>query len=406
MMSHNHPTMTFNNSVKRPLAARVLLAMLNNIDAGSLTLTTPDGHVITFGNTSTEASAQLHIHDWRAASLLIRQGDIGFAESLRKNWISSPDLLQLFTLALRNQQHLDRTVNGKWWSLILRRLSHCLLRNNSRHGSKRNIQAHYDLGNAFYQLWLDDTMTYSAAWFSGKTDMTLAEAQLAKYDRIIDELKATPGQRILEIGCGWGGFAERAAQRGFEVFGITLSPAQLQYATERIEKAGLDHLVTLALQDYRDVTGKFDHIVSIEMLEAVGKNHWHSYFSRLPLRLKDGGKIVIQSIDIQDSSFDSYQYGTDFIQQFIFPGGMLPCPNAIRSHAQQASLRLDNVQSFGLDYAKTLQLWYDRFMYRLDSVRAQGFDDSFIRLWQMYLKYCEAGFRERKTDVKLWTLSA
>jgi len=389
-----------------PISGRLLLGLLEKLQHGRLMLTTPDGMSRLFGASHATIQASLTIHDWRCAGLILNKGDIGFAESLRQGWLDTPDMLNLFRLAIHNQRTLQRAIHGKWWSLLLRRLTHLVLRDNSRAGSKRNIQAHYDLGNAFYRLWLDESMTYSAAWFGGNHNQSLYEAQLAKYDQILDELDAKPGQHILEIGCGWGGFAERAAMRGLHVYGITLSPSQLAYAQARIEHAGLAQQVTLSLQDYRDLNGQYDHIVSIEMLEAVGEDHWPSYFSVIKRSLKQGGKAVIQSIDIQDEHFEHYRTGTDFIQQFIFPGGMLPCPAEMRYQTRHAGLAISHVQSFGLDYARTLHLWFERFTDQLPAVRAEGFDEPFIRIWEMYLKYCEAAFLEKRTDVKLWTLTA
>ncbi len=404
MKSKSNRALSLQPVTKLPLPGQMFFSMLDKLEHGMLDVTTPDGLVRSFGQTSSDVNAQLHIHDWQATHLILVQGDIGFAESVRRGWVSSPDLLALFRLAIHNQQVLEQAIHGKWWALLVRRLSHLWLHANSRSGSKRNIHAHYDLGNDFYQQWLDPSMTYSAAWFGKQREQSLEQAQHAKYQRILDELDAQPGQHILEIGCGWGGFAEYAAQRGFKVDGITLSPAQLAFAEQRIHKQGLDAQVNLRLQDYRDLDGQYDHIVSIEMLEAVGETHWQTYFSILQHCLKPGGKVVIQCIDIADRYFPHYRSSTDFIQQFIFPGGMLPCPSSLYTHAQRAGLKVKRLQSFGQDYAHTLHLWHQRFMSQLSAIRAQGFDDAFIRLWEMYLKYCEAGFIEQRTDVKLWTL--
>ncbi|WP_293779637.1 cyclopropane-fatty-acyl-phospholipid synthase family protein [uncultured Oxalicibacterium sp.] len=404
MKSKSSRTLSFPKPETLPLAGHLLFAMFERIEEGTLEVTTPDGVVLRFGNGS-GIHADLAIHDWRAARPMMMQGDIGFADSLRQGWVSSQGLLELFRLVIRNQHALERALHGKWWALLLRRLSHLWLNNNSRSGSRRNIQAHYDLGNSFYQLWLDSSMTYSSAWFGDDEHVSLDRAQSNKYQRILDELDARPGQRILEIGCGWGGFAEHAARQGISVHGITLSPAQLAFAEQRMREAGLDDRVTLTLQDYRDVDAQYDHIVSIEMLEAVGEAHWSTYFAMLKRSLKPQGKIVLQSIDIADAHFAHYRSSTDFIQQFIFPGGMLPSPSILQAQAERAELQLERHQSFGLDYARTLHHWRRAFMSQLDQVRAQGFDDAFIRLWEMYLTYCEAGFLERRTDVALWTLS-
>ena len=387
-----------------PLTGRMLVNLLGRMTVGSLTLVDPQGSAMVLGDSSHGLHGVLRIHDWRAAGKILRQGDIGFAESLRLGWLDSPDLLSLFIMALRNEQ-VSAAVHGQWWALLVKRLTHWVLRDNSRKGSRRNILSHYDLGNDFYQLWLDPSMTYSSAWFQGDDKKDLTLAQDAKYDRILDELGAKPGQTILEVGCGWGGFAERAAKRGINVVGITLSDAQLAFAQKRMQRQQLDGLVELRLQDYRDVTGQFDHVVSIEMFEAVGLRHWPGYFAMLSRSLKPGGKIVVQTIDIADPYFEAYANGTDFIQQYIFPGGMLPSPSRFMECASEAGLKHANVLSFGFDYAETLNRWSQAFEANISAVRSHGFDDPFIRLWRMYLAYCEAGFRERRTDVKQWTLS-
>jgi cyclopropane-fatty-acyl-phospholipid synthase len=387
-----------------PWAGRAFVTMLSRLKVGSLTLIDPIGRSILFGRQGAWPHAQLQIHDWRAAGAILRQGDIGFAESYRQQWIDSPDLLSLFRLALQNEDAVD-SVHGAWWALLIKRLVHWVARDNSRRGSRKNIVAHYDLGNDFYKLWLDPSMSYSAAIFGDRPDGDLTEAQHAKYDRLLDQLDAKPGQHILEIGCGWGGLVERAALRGLRVTGITLSDEQLAWAQKRMHDAGLADQVELVLRDYRDVEGEFDHIVSIEMFEAVGLRHWPGFFKMLKRCLKPGGKVALQSIDIADSRFESYVSGTDFIQQYIFPGGMLPSPSRFESLAQDAGLVVCDSYSFGLDYAETLNRWSQAFEAQLPKVSELGFDESFIRLWRMYLSYCEAGFREGRTDVKQWVLA-
>ena len=388
-----------------PWSARLFVKLLEKLTVGSLTLVDPRGSIVRLGQVTEPPHAELRIHDWRAAGLILRQGDVGFAESLRRGWIDCPDMRALFTLALRNEQ-LSAAVNGHWWALLIKRLTHWVVRDNSRRGSRRNILSHYDLGNDFYRLWLDPSMTYSAAIFDSNASLDLQAAQDAKYDRILDQLEAQPGQTVLEVGCGWGGFAERAARRGLNVVGITLSDAQLEWGTRRMAQAGLSERVDLRLQDYRDVTGQFDHIVSIEMFEAVGLLHWPGYFQMLARALKPGGRIVVQSIDIADDCFDAYRHGTDFIQQYIFPGGMLPSPTRFQSECEHAKLQCLAVKSIGIDYAETLKHWAQRFEDNISAIREQGFDDAFLRLWRMYLAYCEAGFREARTDAKQWTLCA
>lgn len=408
-MSSNEERLS-GSMVKIPWSGRLLVSLLSRITYGSLKLIDPAGIEMMLGQNASVPSAEmphaeLRIVDWRAAGLILRQGDIGFAESLRRGWVDSPDLVALFTLAIRNEQ-ISEVVDGHWWALLLKRLSHWILKDNSRAGSRRNILSHYDVGNSFYRLWLDPSMTYSAALFEGDTEQSLEQAQDAKYDRILDQINAQPGQTILEVGCGWGGFAECAAKRGLNVVGITLSDAQLEWATQRMRNAGLSERVKLRLQDYRDVPEKFDHIVSIEMFEAVGLLHWSGYFQMLARCLKPGGRIVIQTIDIAEEKFDSYRSGTDFIQQYIFPGGMLPSPSRFKKECEAAGLRTLEVLSFGQDYAETLKRWAQRFDASLTQIRELGYDDAFVRIWKMYLAYCEVGFRQTRTDVKQWTLCA
>ena len=408
-MSSNEERLS-GSMVKIPWFGRLLVSLLSRITYGSLKLIDPAGIEMMLGQNASVPSAEvphaeLRIVDWRAAGLILRQGDIGFAESLRRGWVESPDLVALFTLAIRNEQ-ISEAVDGHWWALLLKRLSHWILKDNSRAGSRRNILSHYDVGNSFYRLWLDPSMTYSSALFEGDMARGLEQAQDAKYDRILDQINARPGQTVLEVGCGWGGFAERAAKRGLNVVGITLSDAQLEWATQRMRNAGLSERVTLRLQDYRDVPEKFDHIVSIEMFEAVGLLHWSGYFQMLARCLKPGGRIVIQTIDIAEEKFDSYRSGTDFIQQYIFPGGMLPSPSRFKKECEAAGLRTLEVLSFGQDYAETLKRWAQRFDASLTQIRELGYDDAFIRIWKMYLAYCEVGFRQTRTDVKQWTLCA
>jgi cyclopropane-fatty-acyl-phospholipid synthase len=388
-----------------PWSAKLFVNLLSKLNTGSLTLIDPQGSSMLIGRAGDAPHAELRIQDWRAAGRILRQGDVGFAESLRRGWLDCPDLLALFTLAMLNEK-LSAAVNGHWWALLVKRVTHWVFRDNSRRGSRRNIMSHYDLGNDFYKLWLDPSMTYSAGIFGQSANLSLEESQDAKYDRILDQLGARPGQTILEVGCGWGGFAERAARRGLDVVGITLSDAQLEWAQRRIDRAGLSDRVSLRLQDYRDVTGQFDHIVSIEMFEAVGLLHWRNYFQMLAKSLKPGGRIVVQTIDIAEEHFEAYRDGTDFIQQYIFPGGMLPSPTRFRLECQRAGLVSIDTQSFGLDYAETIKRWALKFEEQISAIREQGFDDAFIRIWRMYLAYCEAGFRERRTDVKQWTLCA
>jgi len=277
-------------------------------------------------------------------------------------------------------------------------------RKNTKRGSRRNIAEHYDLGNDFYRPWLDESMTYSAALFDGVE--TLEDAQRKKIDRVADLLDLKGGEQVLEIGCGWGALAERIVRNyKCRLTGLTLSQEQLAFASERLRQEIAEGKAEIRLQDYRDTGGVFDRIVSIEMFEAVGESYWPSYFATLKRCLRPGGRACIQTIVIDDALFDRYRVGTDFIQQYIFPGGMLPSPAAFRRAAQRAGLAVVNEHAFGTDYARTLATWRERFHARLDAVRALGFDDRFVRIWDFYLAYCEAAFARRSTDVVQFTLA-
>ena len=407
MRLNDHPVGVSRHAI--PFAGRIFIRMLERISVGCLRLVQPDGLIRSFGQRIEEPRgavhvAQLDVYDWRAATLILRQGDVGFAESLRRGWIGCDDLVALFSIAMLNQQ-VAQAVDGQWWALLLKRLSHWVFKDNSRSGSRRNILSHYDVGNSFYQLWLDPSMSYSSAFFAGDLSLDLEVAQNQKYDHILDQLGAQAGQTILEIGCGWGGFAERAARRGLNVVGITISDAQLEYGLARMARAGLGSMVELRLQDYRDVPEQFDHIVSIEMFEAVGLLHWPSYFKVLARCLKPNGRAVIQAIDIAEEKFDAYRHGTDFIHQYIFPGGMLPSATRFARESKAAALEVRASFSFGLDYAETLKRWGIAFDRNTAAISEQGFDAAFIRIWKMYLAYCEVGFRYARTDVKQWVLS-
>jgi cyclopropane-fatty-acyl-phospholipid synthase len=384
-----------------PRSARLVLRLLGSLRHGALTLVTPDGNSLRFGDQG--APVVLHLHSWRALTRALRAGDIGFAEAWIDGEWSTPDLTALLVLLARNRAQIDTLLYGSWWGSLGYRLRH-LLRRNSRAGSRKNIHAHYDIGNAFYQLWLDPSMTYSAALFEdGVTG--LEQAQEAKYRAVLDQLALQPGQRVLEIGCGWGGFAVLAARAaGAHVTGLTLSREQLAFARARVERAGLAGQVALELRDYRDSEGSYDAVASIEMFEAVGETYWDDYFACVARHLKPGGRACIQTIIIDEALFERYRRGTDFIQQYIFPGGMLPSPTAFAAHAARHGLEVVATRRFGLDYARTLAVWRQRFHARLDAVRALGLDQRFVRTWDFYLAYCEAGFLEHNTDVMHFTL--
>lgn len=385
-------------SQTEPAAARWLFRLLSQLHCGSIELRCPDGRNLSFTGKNPGPHAALTLHDWNVCGDMLSRGDIGLAEAWIAGRADSPDLMQLLLLGALNEQAIEQAIHGRWWATLAYRLRHWL-RPNSRRGSRKNIHAHYDLGNDFYRLWLDQGMTYSAALFEGDNGRDLADAQAAKYARILRALDARPGQHILEVGCGWGGFAEQAARAGCRVTGITISPAQLEYAQQRIAIAGLQDRVDLKLLDYRDLDGQFDHVVSIEMFEAVGENYWPGYFAMLRDRLRPGGRAVVQSITIADAKFERYRSGTDFIQQYIFPGGMLPSPRRFREVAANQGLAVVEMHDFGPDYAETLRRWHERFNSVAAEVQAQGFDQRFMRTWRFYLAYCEAGFRAQATGV-------
>ncbi|MEY2622189.1 MAG: hypothetical protein RIT26_2009 [Pseudomonadota bacterium] len=379
-------------------------ALLARAQLGTLTLQDPDGQTRVYG-AGQAPHAMIHVHDKAVFDLAMKSGDIGFAEAYIDRLWSTPDLSLLLQWALVNRRALEDVIYGRWWGRLFYQLRHWS-RRNTRHNSARNIHAHYDLGNDFYRLWLDPSMNYSSAWFQGDHAMPMAQAQQAKMARALAQAGVRPGaaQRVLEIGCGWGAVAEKAAREyGARLTGVTLSHEQLDWARLRLTQAGLS--ADLRLQDYRDIQDEpFDAIVSIEMLEAVGQAYWPTYFQTAHRLLKPGARACIQTIVIDDALFDRYIRGTDFIQQYIFPGGCLPCPARLREVAQAAGLVVEDSFSFGRDYARTLRLWRHDFLAQRDQVLAQGFDERFIRTWEFYLAYCEAAFEQGSTDVVQYTL--
>lgn len=397
-----------------PATARRILRLLEQLPVGRLDMQLPDGSSLRFGHAApddTMQTAAIRLHDWAVFARTLKSGDIGFAEAYIDGQWSSPDVVALMSLLIANRTHMEGMVYGSWWGALLYRLQH-LLNRNSRRGSKKNISLHYDLGNDFYRLWLDPSMSYSAAWFEGRdpTGVDLQQAQQAKVRRALDEAGVGAGSRVLEIGCGWGGLAEIAAgERGAHVTGVTLSAEQLKWAQERIARAGLSDRVELRFQDYRDLpqahaAAPFDAIVSIEMFEAVGQAYWRGYFETLRACLRPGGLACIQTITIRDDLFARYVRSTDFIQQYIFPGGLLPSPSAFEAEARKTGFTVARTLRFGPDYAETLRRWRAAFLKRAPEVTRQGFDTRFQRIWEFYLAYCEAAFDEGNTDVMQFTL--
>jgi cyclopropane-fatty-acyl-phospholipid synthase len=386
-----------------PAAARAVLVLLGRLRHGRLVVSTPGGRTLAFG--SGEPQASIRLANWNVCGASLSRGDIGFAES----WIAgdwhTDSLPALLKLLLANRDVIDRALYGSWWGQAAYRIRH-LFNRNTRAGSRRNIHAHYDLGNAFYSAWLDPSMTYSSALWAGDAGRTLQAAQQAKYERILDALALAPGARVLEIGCGWGGFAEIAARRGLHVTGLTLSTEQHAWAERRLADAGLADRARFLLQDYRDERGRYDAVVSIEMFEAVGEAYWPSYFETLRRCLVPGGRALVQTITIDDALFERYRRGTDFIQQYVFPGGMLPSAPVFERGAVAAGLAVEESFAFGPDYARTLAEWRDAFLAALPRIERQGFDARFARTWEFYLAYCEAGFAQGSTDVVQFTLRA
>ncbi len=387
-----------------PANARSVLKLLQRLRHGTLTLQLPDGTVLQFGS-GEQPAASLSLHNWSVFGAALKSGDIGFAESYMAGDWSTPNLAELLRVFLRNRQALESVVYGSWLGSLLYRVRH-LLHRNTRTNSRKNIHAHYDLGNAFYRLWLDPTMNSSSAWFEGRLDGDMVQAQQAKVRRALRMAGVWPGDRVLEIGCGWGALAEMATgEFGASLVGVTLSTEQLAFGRERLARLGTGARADLRLQDYRDISdGPFDAICSVEMVEAVGREYWPTYFGAIGRLLKQGGRACIQSIVIDDALFERYLHSTDFIQQYIFPGGCLPSSSEFRRQAAAAGLKVVDELAFGPDYAETLRRWRRQFLAERRAILQLGFDERFMRLWEFYLAYCEAAFDEANIDVVQFTL--
>lgn len=380
-------------------AARLITARLGKRITGTLRLTLPSGRVVDIG-TGGEIKAALKLRSYGLARRALRRGTIGFAESYIAQEIETPDLRAVMAFFLTNFAEFEDAGRGWFRTRVFDRIAH-RRRANTKAGSRRNIAAHYDLGNAFYALWLDQGMTYSSALFeTGKE--TLAEAQEAKLRLVCEALAAEPSDRVLEIGCGWGSIVERLARAGVDVTAITVSREQLAYASKRMEDAGVEQSAVVRFEDYRDVAGTFDRIVSVEMIEAVGEDHWPTYFSMLRDRLRPDGTAVLQAITISQASFESYRRHPDFIQSYIFPGGMLPTVSIMKEQAQANGLSFEIVREFGASYAETLRVWRRNFLNSWPQIEALGFDERFRRMWLYYLIYCEVGFDSGLIDVGVY----
>jgi cyclopropane-fatty-acyl-phospholipid synthase len=389
-----------------PGSLRIALMALRRVKAGRLDVGLPDGRTLRFEGRLPGPKAEIVVNDLAFLQPVLAKGDIGFADSYMAGRFTSPNLSDVFRYFSANWDEAGPLTAGAVLGRIVHTLQH-MLRGNSKRGSRRNILAHYDLGNDFYQSWLDPSMTYSSALFDPK-DLSLEAAQHAKYHSIARNLDLRPGMRILEIGCGWGGFAEVAASEyGAHVDCITISDAQFDYATQRIAAKGLSDKVRILKTDYRDVTGQYDGVASIEMFEAVGEKYWPSYFAKIAEVLKPGGRAALQIITIDDALFEDYRRSVDFIQAYIFPGGMLPSIPRLESECRDAGLGFAIDRMFGRDYAQTLATWNVNFQKAWDEIQAMGtgFDERFRRLWTYYLAYCEGGFDIGRIDVGQFVLT-
>jgi cyclopropane-fatty-acyl-phospholipid synthase len=372
---------------------------------GRLDFVLPDGRRFRIDGAKPGIVAEIVIHDPDLFARLIREGDLGFCDAYLDGGWSSPDLQAFLDLI---QLPANWIVSDGYPGMGLVRAFEKMrfwLQSNSKKQAKKNIQAHYDLGNDFYKLWLDESMTYSSALFQSGQE-SLEKAQEQKYASMVDQMGAVPGDHVLEIGCGWGGFAEYAArERGLKVTGLTISQAQYDYAVDRIAKAGLSDRVEIKLQDYRDERGTYDGIASIEMFEAVGEKYWPVYFNTLRERLKPGRHATLQIITVPDSRWHIYKRGVDFIQKYIFPGGMLPAPGVLKAEVERAGLRVKHSIEFGESYSQTLRRWHEVFNDRWDEVAKQGFDERFRRMWNFYLTSCAGAFRGGNCDVTQITVT-
>ncbi len=382
-----------------PYLVRKVLEPTTRLRAGSLTTVLPNGRKVHLDSGAPGPQAELIIKDYNFARRLLVSGEVGFGEAYLQGEWESPSLETLIELMSVNRKVIDEVMPGRFMQRMLQLLVHALNR-NTRSGARQNIRAHYDLGNAFYESWLDQTMTYSSAVFA-PGDNDLAAAQERKYRLLADRAGVRPGENVLEIGCGWGGFAEFAARElGCKVTGLTISKEQFDFATERMRKAGLADRVTIALRDYRDEQGIFDRIVSIEMFEAVGEGFWPGFFRQMRERLRPGGTAGLQVITIAEWLWPSYRREVDFIRRYIFPGGMLPTASIMRNLGEKYGLPMLNEWAFRQDYAATLAQWRERFLAAWPKLKPLGFDERFRRMWEYYLSYCEGGFRGGSIEVR------
>ena len=395
---------TTQNQTNLPRYFSRVFDIARGMNRGRIDFVLPDGRVFRAEGKAPGPVAQLDIHNPDIFARLIRDGDLGFSDAYLEEWWSTPDLMAFMDLVHADNDVLFDGFPGMGLVRAFER-ARFWLRSNSRRQAKKNIAHHYDLGNDFYGLWLDETMTYSSALFETGQE-SMERAQIAKYAQLVDQMGAKPGDHVLEIGCGWGGFAEYAAtERGLRVTALTISREQFDYARDRIAAAGLSDMVELKLQDYRDETGTYDGIASIEMFEAVGEKYWPVYFNTVRERLKPGANATLQIITVQDKRWEVYRRGVDFVQKHIFPGGMLPSPMALRSEVERAGLKIARSVEFGESYSQTLRRWHDTFNARWEEISQLGFDDRFRRMWNFYLTSCAATFHSGNCDVTQITLT-
>lgn len=382
-----------------PLLLRPLVKIASRFRVGSLDVRLPEGRVLRFKGEEPGPHGVIVIHEPVFVRRLVIGGDLGFAEGYMRGEWDSPDLARLLLLLAANHRRGTKLTPGRSAIRIWQRLRHFLNR-NSRAGARRNIHAHYDLGNAFYETWLDRSMTYSSAVFA-PGDNDLESSQRRKYERLARATGVGPGDHVLEIGCGWGGFAEYAATEiGCKVTGLTISQEQHDYAVERIRRAGLEDRVSIVMRDYRDERGVYDRVVSIEMFEAVGEAYWRTFFQTLRDRLRAGGRAGLQLITIREEAFEGYRREIDFIRRYVFPGGMLPPPSALDALGRDTGLDVASDEGYAADYARTLAMWRDRFDAAWPKIATMGFDERFRKLWRYYLTYCEVGFETKNIDVR------
>lgn len=386
-----------------PFIGRQVLKKISNINHGRMDVHLPDGTILRLIGKNPGPEAIIRIKDPRFWRMLAVSGDLGFASAYIEGHWETDDLTAVIELGARNMDGFSADFVGSRLHRLFQHICHRFRRNSSR-GSRANIMSHYDLGNAFYAEWLDESMTYSSALFS-QDNACLSNAQEAKYRALAERIALGSGQKLLEIGSGWGGFAEYAArEHDARITSITISPSQFEYAKKRMFDNGLNEKVDIRLQDYRDLNEQFDRVASIEMFEAVGEEYWPLYFEKVRKCLNPGGRAGLQIITIDDEFYSAYRKGADFIQRYIFPGGMLPSRQVLRHHIENAGLVWQDAYSFGRDYAQTLKLWQDRFLAAWPALVKQGFDEPFRRMWQYYLSYCEAGFRAGNIDVGQFVL--